>query len=52
MKRIKLIFLLYVLALTVAGCEMTKGAGKDLENTGDNIQEKVQSLESESQDLY
>lgn len=39
MKKLTLLFLL--LSVLIAGCETTRGAGKDIENTGDNIQEGV-----------
>lgn len=35
---------LLVLAVLVAGCETTSGAGRDIENTGENIQEGVGDL--------
>ena len=37
--------LLTMMAL-LAGCETTKGAAKDMENTGQNIQEGVQDLQN------
>lgn len=40
-------FLLFVWTIAlVAGCETTKGAGRDIENTGENIQEGVRDMQN------
>lgn len=33
-----------LLAVLVAGCETTRGAGRDIENTGENVQEGVEDV--------
>jgi len=42
MKTLVLVLVGGILIGAVAGCEMTKGAGQDLENTGKNIKETVE----------
>jgi predicted small secreted protein len=36
------VYLLIASVLVLAGCETTQGLGKDVENTGQNIQETVE----------
>ncbi len=41
MKTFMIVLMGGVLLASVIGCETTKGAGKDIENTGENIQDAV-----------
>lgn len=41
MNKLLAVALAVILLPVLAGCETTRGIGKDLENTGDNIQETV-----------
>ena len=43
MRKYTVYLLLFLIVL--AGCETVKGLGKDIENTGDNIQEAAEKLE-------
>lgn len=44
-----LLVVLGVLALAAIGCETTRGVGKDMENTGSNIQQGVGNVEGSNQ---
>lgn len=44
MKRIILGLLCGLFIMSLIGCETAKGVGKDIENTGQNIQEGVSSI--------
>lgn len=44
MQRIYLLYVLTALSMLVAGCETVKGIGKDLRNTGENINEAVNKI--------
>ena len=41
MKKLVMLLIGGFFAVSLIGCETTKGAGKDMENTGKNIQETV-----------
>lgn len=38
MKKLIMVFVLFVVALAVTSCNMLRGAGQDIENVGDSIQ--------------
>jgi len=44
MKNKKFLLVILGMLLFVVGCEATKGAGKDIENTGQNVQEGMERL--------
>ena len=44
MKRVILFLLCASFVVMLIGCETAKGVGKDIENTGQNIQEGVNSI--------
>ncbi|MGE5308353.1 MAG: hypothetical protein ACM3OC_04655 [Deltaproteobacteria bacterium] len=41
-----MIALAFLAVFAVAGCETTKGAGKDIENTGSNMQRGINASQS------
>ena len=43
MKKLLLVAVLAVIAVTSSGCETMKGAAKDIQNTGDNIWNLIKS---------
>jgi len=45
MRKTKSMVLLALIVLSLAGCEASKGAARDLENTGENIQEGVRDVQ-------
>ena len=42
MRKLMMALMVGMIVFSLAGCEAARGAGKDIENTGKNIQETVE----------